>query len=129
MVRIDPRPVSGEFGFPLGGALAVVVTFVAVAAGATHHVGWAVVALAGTIAIMAAITTAVATFGTAVVSWFLVAGFVIGRAGQVSVTPAAGRAALVLLLTAVGACGVAGAVRWALGHALPTATARARPGH
>lgn len=125
---MDLRPITGNFGFPIGVALAVVVTFVTVAAGATHHPDWAVIALAATIAVVSVITTPSATIGTAAVSWFLVAGFVIGREGQISVSPAAEHALLVLALTGLASCAVMSAVRWTRVHAA-VAAARPRHGH
>jgi hypothetical protein len=104
-------PVSGGFGFPLGMAIAIVVTIVMVAAGATHHPDRAVLALAVVIALTAMITTPAATFGTTAVAWFLVAGFVIGRFGQVSVSPTAGWAAIALTVVALATTAMAGALR------------------
>jgi len=87
-----------------------------------------VIALAATVAVVSVVTTPSATLGTAAVSWFLVAGFVIGREGQISVSPAAGHALLVLALTAVASCAVMSAVRWTRVHAA-VAAARPRHGH
>lgn len=108
-----PVPVPGRFGLPLGVALTMIVTAAAVAIGATGHPERAVIALAVTVALTASVTTAAATLGTAVVGWFLLAGFVVGREGQVGLTAQSGRAAVVLAVVAIGCAGVVAAARWA----------------
>lgn len=96
--------VPGSFGFPLGAALAVLVTIALVVDRLSAHSAWAVIALAVTVAGLSALTTPAAVLGTAVLSWFLLEGFVVGREGQVSLTVGSLRAAGVLVLTAL-ACG------------------------
>lgn len=116
-IRRNP-PVPGGFGFPLGAALGVLVTIVTVGMGATGHPVLAVLPLAVSVAALAVLTTPVATLGAAVLYWFLVAGFVVGREGQVSVDGTSMRAAALLALTAVAGVAVLAAVRWVLaGHA------------
>ncbi len=112
----EPRyraPVRGGFGLPLGVALGIVVTFAAVAAGATGHPERAVIGLAVAVALTAGLTTVAATLGTAVICWFLLAGFVVGREGQVSFAAQSDRAAAVLAGTAIGCAAVVALIRWA----------------
>lgn len=103
--------VPGGFGFPLGAATGVLVTLATVAAGAVGHPLLAVVALAVSIAGAAAVTTPVATLGTAVVCWFLVSGFVVGREGDLTFSAQSVLAAAVLAGTAVVAVAVAATIR------------------
>jgi lysylphosphatidylglycerol synthetase-like protein (DUF2156 family) len=119
-LRCDP-PVPGGFGFPLGAALGVLVTIVTVAVGATGHPDLAVLPLAVSVAALAVLTTPAATVGASVLYWFLVAGFVIGREGQVSLDSTSMFAAAVLVLTAVACVTVTVAVRWVLAahHRVP----------
>jgi hypothetical protein len=88
--------MPGRLGFPLGFVLAIVVTFLAVAAGATTHPERAVIALAAVTAAVAGVSTFRATLATAAVCWALLSGFVLGRYGDLVFTPAAARDALVL---------------------------------
>jgi hypothetical protein len=104
-------PVPGGFGFPLGVALGVLVTFAAVATGATGHPERAVVGLAVAVALTATVTTAAATLGTALICWLLLAGFVTGREGQLGLTAQSGRAAVALAVTAIGCVVVVAAAR------------------
>jgi hypothetical protein len=120
-LRRDP-PVPGGFGFPLGAALGVLVTIVAVAMGATGHPDLAILPLAVLVAALAVLTTPGATLGASVLYWFLVAGFVVGREGQVSFSATSMEAAAVLVFAAVACVAVMVAVRWVLaGHRAPVA--------
>jgi hypothetical protein len=105
----------------------VLVTIVTVAFGAAGHPDLAVIPLAVAVAGLAVVTTPAATLGASVCYWFLVAGFVVGREGQVSVTSASMAAAAVLVLTAVTCVVVLVAVRWVLaGHRAPAARGAVR---
>jgi hypothetical protein len=121
-IRRNP-PVPGGFGFPLGAALGVLVTIVTVGMDATGHPVLAVLPLAVSVAALAVLTTPAATLGAAVLYWFLVAGFVDGREGQVSLDATSMRAAALLALTAVACVAVMAAVRWVLAghHRVPAA--------
>ncbi|HEX3650593.1 MAG TPA: hypothetical protein VHV49_19370 [Pseudonocardiaceae bacterium] len=103
--------VPGSFGFPLGAALAVLVTIALVGDGGTGHPGWAVTALAASVAVLSVLTTPAAVLGTAALSWFLLEGFVVGREGQITLTAASMRAAAALLLTALACIVVTTAIR------------------
>jgi hypothetical protein len=103
--------VPGSFGFPLGAALAALVTVALVVDGARTHPAWAQLALAATVAALATLTTPAAVLGTAVLGWFLLEGFVVGRDGQIALTAGALRAALVLVLTAVACVVITTAIR------------------
>lgn len=94
-------PLSGGFGFPAGAAVGVLVTIAVVVAGGTQHLVWSVGAYAVAVAAVAAVTTLPAALGTAVLCWFLLAGFVIGRRGAVSITVATGWDLLILALVAL----------------------------
>jgi hypothetical protein len=93
--------------------MTMTVTAAAVAMDATGHPERAVIALAVTVALTASATTTAAVVGTAVVGWFLFAGFVVGREGQVALTAQSGRAAVVLAAVAISCAGVVVAARWA----------------
>jgi len=109
--RLPAPPVPGGFGLPLGFLAAVIVTCLAVAAGATTHPQRALTAFVVTIAVIAGISTPWAALGTAAVSWALHTGFVLGRHGNLTVTPPASQAALVLGAVALLTSAVAVAVR------------------
>jgi hypothetical protein len=104
-------PVPGGFGFPLGFTVAIAVTVVAVAAGATGHPDWSVAALAVAVAGVAAVTTLAASAGTAVLCWCLQDGFVLGRGGDLVFTAGSARAGVILALTAAAAVGLAALIR------------------
>ncbi|HEY0805454.1 MAG TPA: hypothetical protein VGD84_10325, partial [Pseudonocardiaceae bacterium] len=91
-------PLSGGFGFPAGAAAGVLVTIAVIVAGGTQHVAWSAGAYAVAVAAVAAVTTLPAALGTAMVCWFLLAGFVIGRRGDVPITAATGWDLLILAL-------------------------------
>jgi hypothetical protein len=111
MTRWPYPPVSGGFGFPIGAAAGVAVTIAMVTDGGTHHPGWSVFAFAVAVAVVSALTTPAAALGTAVVCWFLLAGFVLGRYGDVRLTATTGQDLVVLAGTAVGVLGVTTAIR------------------
>ncbi|WP_157357248.1 hypothetical protein [Amycolatopsis nigrescens] len=104
-----PGRINGGFGFPLGFAVTGLTAVAAVAAGGTGHPDAALAALCGAAAVVAVLTTLPAAFGTAAMAWACHSGFVLGRAGELVWTPAAGRAAVILLVTAAAAhgCGLA----------------------
>ena len=99
--RTPKSPIPGGFGFPLGFLLAIISTFVAVAAGATTHPQRVMIALAITTAAVAGLSTLRAGLATAAVGSALHAGFVLGRHGDLALTPQAGRDAIVLCAVAV----------------------------
>jgi hypothetical protein len=103
--------VSGGFGFALGFLVGIIVTMVAVAAGATGHPIWSVAALAVAVAGVSAVTTPLAAIGSAVVCWALHDGFVLGRHGDLVATVGSLSSAIVLMLSATITVVVAAAVR------------------
>jgi hypothetical protein len=112
MGRMLPVPlVPGWFGFPFGALVGVVVTLVVLVAGATAHPELSLVAMVIVVDIVAMMTTVVATLGTMVVCWCLHSGFVLGRYGELALTPRSGHDALVLGLVTLGALGFASLVR------------------
>lgn len=94
-------PLDGDFGFPIGAAAGVVVTIIAVAAGATAHPWLGLSALAVVSAAMAAVTGLWASLATAAVCWALHAGFVLGRHGALVFDGRSGRSAVVLAAVTV----------------------------
>jgi hypothetical protein len=107
-----PRLEVG-FGFPLGFVAGIVTTMVAVAAGATHDPGAALVALAVVVGVVSAVTTVAGAVATGAASWALYDGFVLGRAGHLVLVGSSAQAAVVLLATAVTATAAGVAVRFA----------------
>ncbi|HEY1573770.1 MAG TPA: hypothetical protein VGG05_20680 [Pseudonocardiaceae bacterium] len=103
--------VPGAFGFPLGAALAVLVTIALAVDHGTAHPAWAMIASAATVVVLSVLTTPVAVLGTAVLSWFLLEGFVVGREGQVAPNLGSLRAAGVLVLTALACVALTTTVR------------------
>ncbi|HVV14705.1 hypothetical protein [Amycolatopsis sp.] len=95
------KPLPTGFGFPLGFAAAIAVTIGAVAAGATRQPGWSVAALVLVVAAAAVLSTPLAVLGTALVSWALHDGFVLGRGGDLVFTRDSALAAAVLAGTAL----------------------------
>ncbi|MCR6490517.1 hypothetical protein M8542_47710 [Amycolatopsis sp. OK19-0408] len=85
--------MSGGFGFPFGCVAAVVAVLVADVAGATGSPWYALVTLGSVVLFSACRTSVLAAFGVAVVAWALQAGFVLGRAGELSFSPASAVAA------------------------------------
>lgn len=104
-------PLDGDFGFPLGAAAGVVVTIIAVAAGATAHPWLGLSALAIVSAAVAAATSLWASLATAAVYWALHAGFVLGRHGALVFDDRSGRAAVVLAAVTVLTFAVMSTVR------------------
>ncbi|WIY06820.1 hypothetical protein QRX60_24300 [Amycolatopsis mongoliensis] len=95
--------MSGGFGFPFGCVTAVVATLSADVAGATGHPWYALVTLGAVVLLTAFWSSVPAAIGVAVVAWALDSGFVLGRAGELTFSPASAVAALVLaVLVAFG---------------------------
>lgn len=109
--RWPSPPVPGGFGFPLGFAAGILVTVVAVAAGATSHPSWSLIALAVAVAGVSAVSTASAALATTGVCWALHVGFVLGRRGDLVFNAMSRQAAVVLVLTASTVVVVAAGVR------------------
>jgi hypothetical protein len=105
--------IGGWTGYPVGFAAAVVVTSAAVAAHGTAHPLWTLGVLSVTTATVSAFVTLRAALATAAVTWACHAGFVLGRRGELALTPAAAAAAAVLASAAVLGFGVALGVRYA----------------
>ena len=95
-------PVPGGLAFPAGTALAVAVTFLVVADGATSQPVISVVGLVAVVDLVAVLSTAPATLATAVVCWCLHAGFVLGRFGELTFSRQSGHDALVFAGCALG---------------------------
>ncbi|WP_329056422.1 hypothetical protein OG738_22795 [Amycolatopsis sp. NBC_01488] len=95
--------MSGGFGFPFGCVAAVVAALVAEVCGATGHPWYALVTLGVVVLLTAFWSPLAAGFGVAVVAWALDSGFVLGRAGELTFSPASAFAALTLFaLLALG---------------------------
>jgi len=99
-VRLLQPPLRGT-GFPVGFCAATVVTCLAIAAGGTDHPQWTLAALAGTAAVIAAVTTTPAALSTAAVCWAMHSGFVLGRRGELVFTADAAVAAVVVAAAAL----------------------------
>ncbi|MGW3964762.1 hypothetical protein ACWED2_33445 [Amycolatopsis sp. NPDC005003] len=84
------------FGFPFGCVAAVAAVIVADLLGATSHPWYALVTLGAVVLASAYRSTFAAATGVAVVAWALHTGFILGRLGALTFTPASGLAALVL---------------------------------
>jgi hypothetical protein len=111
--RLPALPVPGGFGFPIGFLAAVAVTFAAVAAHATAHPLWSLIALCAVTGVLACVTTLPASVATAAVAWGLHAGFVLGRHGDLVFTSTSARDALVLAAVTVVSFATAAAARTA----------------
>jgi hypothetical protein len=109
--RLSTPPLPGGFGFPLGFVTTIIVTFAAVAAGATTRPVWSLAALVGTTGSVACVSTLGAAVATATVAWALQAGFVLGRHGDLALTQVATRDAIAFLTAALFAFIVATAIR------------------
>jgi hypothetical protein len=88
--------MSGGFGFPFGCVAAVVAVLVAELCGATGQPWYALVTLGAVVLLTAFWSSAAAAIGVAAVAWALDSGFVLGRAGELTFSPPAALAALVL---------------------------------
>ncbi|MEU0792149.1 hypothetical protein ABZ342_18935 [Amycolatopsis sp. NPDC005961] len=86
--------MSGGFGFPFGCVSAVGAVLVAELCGATGHPWYALVTLGAVVLLTAFWSSVAAAIGVAAVAWALDSGFVLGRAGELTFTPAAAVAAL-----------------------------------
>jgi hypothetical protein len=102
----DKHLLAGGFGFPLGFVAATVVVLGSAAVGAFAHPVAVLVALAVATAAVSATTTLPAALGTALISWGLYTGFVVGHFGDLSVNVRTVVAAGVLALAALVAVGV-----------------------
>jgi hypothetical protein len=102
----DKHLLAGGFGFPLGFAASTVVVLGSAAVGAFTRPVVVLVALAVATAAVSATTTLAAALGTALVSWGLYAGFVVGNLGQLAVNGKTVTAAGVLAAVALLAVGV-----------------------
>ena len=105
----DRLPVA--LVFPLGCVATIAVAFDSVAAGATTRPVWSLIALAGTTGSLACVSTLGAAVATAAFAWAVHAGFVLGRHGDLALTPAATRDAIALLAAALVAFTIATAIR------------------
>ncbi|GLZ31826.1 hypothetical protein Lesp02_40140 [Lentzea sp. NBRC 105346] len=103
--------VSGGFGFPLGAALGAAMTGLAVAAGAPSQPVLSVVGLVVVIDLIGFLSTVRATLATALVCWFLHAGFVLGRLGDLAINVQSRHDALVLGLNALGVILIVSVIR------------------
>jgi uncharacterized membrane protein len=117
--RAEP-PLHGWLGYPVGFVAAIVVMTAAVAAHGTDHPLWTLTVLAGTEAVIAALATLRAGVASAAFCWAVYAGFVVGRGGELALTGASLRAAVVLVAVTVAAFAAATAAR--LVHARPHAS-------
>lgn len=95
----------GGFAFPVGAALAVAVTFAAVAIGARSQPVLSVVGMVAVVGFIAVISTAAATLATATLCWCLHSAFVLGSLGELTFTVQSGHDALV-----IGGCALLGAL-------------------
>jgi K+-sensing histidine kinase KdpD len=87
--------MTGGFGFPFGCVAAVAAVIVADLAGATARPWYALVTLGAVVALTAFWTSTGAASGVAVVGWALHDGFVLGRFGELTFSPASATAAVV----------------------------------
>lgn len=88
--------INAGFGYPLGFVAATAAILAAVAAHATEHHLRSLAALAVVVGAISLLTRARAGLGTAMLSWALHSGFVLGRQGELVFTDEAGLAAMVL---------------------------------
>ncbi|HEY0498383.1 MAG TPA: hypothetical protein VGD48_21755 [Kutzneria sp.] len=109
----DKHLLAGGFGFPLGFVASTVIVLGAAAVGALAHPVAVLVALDVATAAVSATTTLAAAIGTALVSWGLYAGFVVGQLGQLTVNGQTVTAAAVLVVTALLAVGLTAFARHA----------------
>ena len=103
--------VPGRFGFPLGVALGVIATVLALAIGARAQPVLLLLLMVAVVDAAAMLTTVRATLATTAVCWCLHAGVVLGEGSRLAFTPRSGRDALVLLLVALSALGFASMIR------------------
>jgi hypothetical protein len=98
----DKHLLAGGFGFPLGFVASTLIVLV----GSYASPVAVLVALAVATFVVSATTTLPAALGTALVSWGLYAGFVVGHLGQLAANGQTVTAAGVLLTAALLAVGV-----------------------
>jgi hypothetical protein len=113
------------FGYAIGFTAATLVTLAAVAAGATHHPGWALLALAGVTGVLGVAAGWSAGLLTAAICWGMDAGFILGREGRLTFDRQSEVAAVVLcaVLVAAASVGTPGR-RWARRPGLSRASRR-----
>ncbi|MEU5691965.1 hypothetical protein [Actinosynnema sp. NPDC020468] len=104
-MRTTPPAMPPGFAFALGAVLGVLATTAAVTLGATTRPVLSLALLVAVVDTVAALSTTRATLATAAVCWALHAGFVLGRHGDLALTPDSARHASVILL-----CSLAGLV-------------------
>jgi hypothetical protein len=117
----DKHLLAGGFGFPLGFVASTLIVLV----GAFADPVAVLVALAVATAAVSATTTLPAAIGTALVSWGLYAGFVVGQLGELTFDADTVTAAGVLALAALVAVGVMAVGRHA--HTTPVRVVRMVP--
>ncbi len=118
-------PLPGPLGVAAGFFASIVVTTLAWAfgAGSEPRVG---LALLTVIAIaLGAMTTVPGAIGAGALCWAFYSGFVLDRAGTLTLDRGGGQALLTILLSAVVASAVAGLMRWA--RAVGAERTQARP--
>jgi hypothetical protein len=103
--------MPGGFGFPLGFALGIAATALALALGAAAQPILSVVAMVAVVDFTAMVTTVGATLATAAVCWCLHAGFVLGQHGELVFTAQARGDAIVLVVSALAVLAFASTVR------------------
>jgi high-affinity nickel permease len=119
--------IDGGFGFPLGFAAAIVVTVLSVAAGATAHHGYSLVALVVVTTGVSLVTPMRAAVGVAAAAWALHAGFVLGRLGELVFTTESVRSGMLLVAVAVAGSGLGSL--GAQHFPVRMSAVNARPGH
>ncbi len=108
VVRKNPAdvPLPSAFAAGLAFLSAIVVTAVAVAAGATHHPAEALLPLGLVTIAISLWTTWAGAVATAWICWALDSGFVLGREAQLTFSPQSQLAVLVLVgIALVGVLG------------------------
>lgn len=94
-------PLPSAFAVGIAFCAAIVVTAVAVAAGATHHPAEALLPLLLVTAAVSMWTSWAGAVATGWICWALDSGFVLGREAQLSFSPSSQQAALLLLVVAL----------------------------
>ncbi|MCP3803156.1 hypothetical protein NLX83_28150 [Allokutzneria sp. A3M-2-11 16] len=107
-MRRSRLPIPAAFGFPLGAALALIVTSVLIAIGAAPLSFIAMVVVVDSIAVL---STYRAALPTVAVCWALHSTFMIGEYGVLTISPETGNNALVLTLCAITALAFASTLR------------------
>ncbi|GAA4021716.1 hypothetical protein GCM10022247_52400 [Allokutzneria multivorans] len=107
-MRRSRLPIPAAFGFPLGAALALVVTSIVAATGAAPLSLIAMVVVVDSIAVL---STFRAAMPTVAVCWGLHSTFMIGEYGVLTLSAETGNNALVLTLCAITALAFASTLR------------------